>query len=203
MFEGNVHGGAADRTDGAEDENIPTRLDFDGALDELRAGEQDNRQCGRLLEAEFVRDACEHAGLSSSEFGVSAVGYGHDALTSFKSNDAFSGADHLTGEIVAEDGGQLDIDDSLHGATAGFQVDGIDAGGAHADQDFASADLWVVYGLNVKLIHAAETIDHDCFHDCISISQLSRDERDSGALTEECGVARRRGMIAGRDDTRT
>ena len=165
MFEGNVHGAAADRTDGAQDENGPTGLDFDGALDELRTSEQDERERGGLFVAELVRDGCEHVGLCSGELGVGAVGHGHDALTFFKSDHAFAGADDVTGEVTTENGGQLDAHEFCGGAIADLEVNWIDAGGAHADEHFASADFRIVYVLDVELVHAAETIDHDCFHD--------------------------------------
>ena len=69
-----MHGASADAAKRSEDEDGPTGLDFDGALDELRTGEQDERERGGLLKAELVRDGSEYVGLCGGEFGVGAVG---------------------------------------------------------------------------------------------------------------------------------
>ncbi len=171
-----MHGAAANAAQSAEDEDGPTGLDFDGALDELRTGEQDERQRGGLFVAELVGDGREHVGPGGGELGVGAVGQGHDALALLEANDTFSGADDFTGEVAAKDGGQLDAHEFCGRAIADLDIDGIDACGVHANEHLASADFGVVHVLYGELVHAAETVDHDCFHDCVSLGY-----RDDGS----------------------
>ena len=78
-------------------------------------------------------------------------------------------ADDLTCEVAAEDGRQLDGHEFCGGAIADLQIDRVDTGGADANQHFASADFADRPHSVWELVHAAETIDHDCFHDCVSL----------------------------------
>lgn len=118
-------------------------------LDELRAGEQDERERGGLLIAEFVRYGSEHVGLGGGELGVGAIGECHDAHALFKTNDAFGGANDLASEIATEDGGQLDAHAPRGRAIADLQIDRVHAGSAHADEHLACADQRVVYILDM------------------------------------------------------
>ena len=99
-----MHGGSADAAEGSEDEDGPAGLDFDGAFDELRAGEQDERERGGLLKAELVRDGSEHVGLCGGELGVGAIGHRHDPHAFGEADDAVAGADDFACEVAAEDG---------------------------------------------------------------------------------------------------
>jgi len=90
---------------------------------------------------------------------------GHDALAFFEFGDVSTEVDDFTGEIAAEDGGELDRHASAGGAAAEFPVDGVDAGGAHANAHFVWPEGWLLLiGFVLKLVAVAVFVKNNCIH---------------------------------------
>jgi hypothetical protein len=138
---GDEDGDATDATEGSGDEDGLAALDFDGALDELGAGGDDEGEGGGVLVIHAVGNGGEDADAGDGVLGVGVIGEGHDALALGEAVGLGTGEDDFAGEIAARDPGEGDGHAVFGGAAANLFVDGIEAGGLDADEDFAVAGL--------------------------------------------------------------
>ena len=150
--------------DGTCDEDCLTLLDVGAETDELLAGQADEGKRGGLGEFEALGDFSKVGGFDDAELGVGGPGEAEDLVAGGKVGDVGPyGADDAR-EVAAEDSGEVYGEEIFSGAGAHFEVDGIDAGGCDADEDFVGLGGGVFMILPFELAGTSILVQNDCFH---------------------------------------
>ena len=89
---------------------------------------------------------------------------GDDFVSGIEVGDAGAEVADGSGDVAAEDGGEFDGEALFGGAAAHFVVDGVDAGGGDADEDFAFGGDGVGDVFVLQIFGGAVFVEDDCFH---------------------------------------
>ena len=135
------------------------------AANELIAGDGDERDGAGGGELEAFGDVREVGGLDDAELGVGAVGEGEDAVADFEAVDAFAELGDDACDVTAEDGGEGYREAIFGGAGAHLPVDGIDADGVDAHEDFTGGGFGVGEVFVDELGRRTVFVKDNCFHD--------------------------------------
>ena len=146
-----------------------TRLQI-GPFDQgLPRGQSDEGEGGRLFHGEPGRLERDVVLLDRDQLGEGAdsmlVRAGVDLVSGLEAADCGADPDDESGQIIAQDHGQVIRQDGLDLAVPDFGVQRIDARGVDLNQHVVIPQLRVRHLDGVNVVVAAVAIDRECLHD--------------------------------------